>query len=104
MTAAVTEAQLQQMVTDLARLRGFLAYHTYDSRRSQRGFPDLVLVHTRTGRLIFAELKSERGRIRPEQDLWLNHLGARHEAYLWRPAHWTSGAIRRVLSTEQVAA
>jgi hypothetical protein len=96
----VTEALLQQQVTDLARWAGYLCYHTVDSRRSRPGFPDLVLVHTRNGRLIFAELKSEKGRIRPEQQVWLEHLGHHHEVYLWRPQHWESGVIRRVLTAE----
>jgi hypothetical protein len=100
----VTEAQLQQMVIDLARYCGYLAYHTYDSRRSQRGFPDLVLVHQQTGRLMFVELKSEKGRIRPEQKVWLEALGMRHDAFLWCPEHWTSGAIRSALQRSQAAA
>jgi len=100
----VTEAQLQSMVLDCARWAGYLAYHTHDSRRSRPGFPDLVLVHTTTGRLIFAELKSDKGRIRPEQDVWLQHLGKLHEAYLWRPVHWQTGVIRKVLTEARAAA
>jgi len=99
----MTEAALQQMVIDLARWAGFLHYHTTDSRKSRPGFPDLTLVHTTTGRLIFIELKSEKGKLRPEQDVWLQHLGVHHEAYVWRPAHWESGLIRRVLLEERRA-
>lgn len=79
-----TEAQWQQTVVELAKLCGWLVYHTYDSRRSEPGFPDLVLV--REQRLVFAELKTDRGRIRPEQQEWLERLhetGA--EVYVWRP-------------------
>ena len=42
-----------------------LVYHTYSSKRSApgfpdlAGFPDLVLVHPQSGRTIFAELKKE---------------------------------------------
>jgi len=100
----ISEAQLQQMVIDLAHWAGFMHYHTHDSRRSRPGFPDLVLVHTTTGRLIFVELKSDKGRIRPEQDVWLQHLGKQHEAYLWRPAHWHTGVIRKVLTGERAVA
>jgi len=56
----------------LARLAGFLVYHTHDSRRSEAGYPDLTI--TGKGRIIFAELKSERGRLRPEQSIWLATL------------------------------
>lgn len=99
----MTEAALQQMVIDLARWAGFMHFHATDMRRSRPGFPDLVLVHTTSGRLIFVELKSEKGRVRPEQDVWLQHLGRLHEAYLWRPVHWESGVIRRTLLGERQA-
>lgn len=88
------------MVVDLARWAGFLVYHTHDSRRSQPGFPDLVMVHAHTGRVIYAELKSETGRVRPEQQIWLRLLGIHHETFLWRPADWQDGTIRRVLTAE----
>ena len=68
-----TEAQFQRTVTEYAALTGWLWYHTHDSRRSHAGFPDLCLV--RGDRLIFAELKSERGRVRLEQEAWLQALG-----------------------------
>lgn len=100
----MSEAALQQMVIDLARWAGFMHYHVTDPRKSRPGFPDLVLVHTTTGRLIFVELKSEKGRIRPEQDVWLHHLGMRHEAYVWRPVHWETGVIRRILTEQRAAA
>lgn len=48
------------------------------------GFPDLVL--SRRERLIFAELKTGRGKTTPAQDIWLESLrGAPVEVYLWRP-------------------
>lgn len=80
------EESFQSDVWRLARLNGWRVYHTRDSRRSPAGFPDLVLV--RDGRLIFAELKSERGRVEPEQRAWLGDLmlvpGA--EVRIWRPS------------------
>jgi hypothetical protein len=99
----MTEARLQQMVIDLARWAGFLHYHTVDSRKSRPGFPDLVLVHATTGRLVIAELKSDTGRVTDAQQAWLSHLGKRHEVHLWRPADWESGEIRQVLTTEPKA-
>jgi len=54
-------------------------------------------VFVRDGRLIFAELKSERGRLTHPQRLWLAALrdcdGA--AAYEWRPSSWSE--IERVL-------
>lgn len=103
----LSEAALQRLVIDTARWAGFVHYHTVDSRKSRPGFPDLVLVHVASGRLLFVELKSTSGRIRPEQQEWIGHLSLRHEVHLWRPADWESGLIRDVLTHEpeaQVAA
>ncbi len=85
-TNIFSEREFQRQVLQLARLSGWLVYHTHDSRRSTPGFPDLVLV--RAPRLVFAELKSEKGRIRPEQSVWLEAFSGcvvAPESYLWRP-------------------
>lgn len=63
-----------------------MAYHTHDSRRSEPGFPDLVLV--KGTRLIFAELKADTGRVSPAQQRWLDALGATSRAVVWRPRDW----------------
>ena len=68
----MSEASFQGAVVEYARLRGWLVYHTRDSRGSQPGYPDLTLV--RGGRLIFAELKTDTGRVRVEQQAWLAAL------------------------------
>jgi hypothetical protein len=75
-------------VIALARLAGYLVYHTHDSRRSEAGYPDLTI--TGKGRIIFAELKSERGRLRPEQSIWLAALAQCPgvEVAMWKPSNW----------------
>ena len=84
---AEAEADLQRQVIALAESHGWLVYHTHNSRGSQPGFPDLVMA--RGQRVIFAELKSNLGRVRPEQQQWLDTLlAAGQEAYLWRPRDW----------------
>jgi hypothetical protein len=96
---AIEEVAFLATVTELATLTGWLVYHTYDSRRSQAGFPDLVLA--RGDRLIFAELKTDKGRIRPAQIEWLDRLGAVASSqpgisvYLWRPKDWAG--IEKIL-------
>lgn len=90
--ADVTERDFQASVRELARVCGWRVYATHDSRRSPAGFPDLVMVHKRSGRIIFAELKSERGRATREQLDWLADL-ERHACdgvtvALWRPSDW----------------
>ena len=95
--ANMSEAQLQRLVMALAAACGWtLRYHTHDSRRSDKGFPDCVFL--RGERLVFAELKSQKGRVRPEQVLWLDALrDSTAEAYLWRPSDWLAGDCERVL-------
>lgn len=91
----MTERQLQQAIVDCARLLGWRSYHTFDSRRSEPGFPDLVLVRDR---VVFAELKSERGRLTREQRAWAAALAAAGaEWHCWRPEDWTSGNVEAVL-------
>lgn len=80
----MTEAQFMAAVKQVVKLAGWDYYHTYDSRRSDPGFPDLVLA--RAPRLVFAELKTATGRLRPEQENWRDQLLAcGQEWYLWRP-------------------
>lgn len=83
-----SEAEFMQAVIRLAELCHFMVYHTYDSRRSNPGFPDLVLV--KDGRLIFAELKTASGRLSQYQRQWLFMLGLVDgiEVAVWRPEHW----------------
>lgn len=91
--ASMTEEQLQASVLDLAKALGMLAYHTHDSRRSAAGFPDLVLAGTRG--VIFAELKSAGGTMRPEQTNWKYMLIAGGQRWrLYRPGDWATGVIQ----------
>ena len=85
------EKDLDAQVRTLAAVYGFRRYHTYRSKRSPAGFPDLVLV--KPPRLIFAELKSDEGRTTADQDEWLADLGRvpAAETYIWRP-----GDIERI--------
>jgi hypothetical protein len=92
---AMSEAEWQRTVTEYATLRGWRWFHDNDSRLNRSGLPDLLMV--RTGRIVFAELKSEKGRVRPEQQDWLNDLEVCCvEAYLWRPSDWP--VVERVLA------
>ena len=88
-----TEKGFQAAVIELATLRGWLVYHTYDSRRSAKGFPDLCMV--RGGTLIFAELKAKRGVLTSPQEEWILRLigvktrtGGEVKVFVWRPSDW----------------
>ena len=48
------------------------------------GFPDIVMAHQVRG-LIFAELKTAKGKTSEAQDDWLETLRSHAECYLWRP-------------------
>jgi len=84
----ITEKQFLSQVDYLAKNTGWLTYHTWNSQHSAGGFPDLCMV--RGNRLIFTELKSEVGKVTPEQINWLCKLGQtiKPEVYLWRPSDW----------------
>jgi hypothetical protein len=87
----LTEKEWLAQVTQLARLYGWRCYHTLRSQGSGAGFPDLVLV--RPPQLVFAELKTDKGRVSPAQREWLADLDeaaadASHAIHVgvWRPA------------------
>lgn len=92
---AWSEKDFQQRVINLAESLGYsLIYHTHDSRRSQPGFPDLVLVNPSARRVLFRELKSAKGRIRPEQKAWGEGLlQAGFDFDFWYPKDWVNGKI-----------
>lgn len=92
--AGWSEAQLLACIRQLCqKIGGWQIYHTYCSKRSDPGFPDLVLVRPQTalhsGRLIFAELKREGASPTIPQQRWLEVLKtavAGVESYLWTPS------------------
>ena len=89
-----TEAAFQAQVIMLARTMGWMVQHTRPAQVGGKwltpvagdvGFPDLVLSH-RTKGLVFAELKTDKGRLAPAQQEWRDCLhSAGAEWYLWRP-------------------
>lgn len=95
-----SEKQFQDAVITTAKSMGYtLIYHTYDSRRSEPGFPDLILIHPGKGITLWRELKSAKGRLSPAQKKWIE--GARaagNDIDVWRPADLASERIIRELS------
>lgn len=95
------ENEFQNNIIELAQLKGFTVAH-FRTVRVQRkdgsvyyctpvqsqakGFPDLVLL--KEGRMIVAELKSDKGKTSPEQDKWLDLFCTVSETYVWRPKQW----------------
>src|SRR5437870_3667773 len=65
---AMTEAQRQDAITGLLDHYRIPWHHETDSRRSKAGFPDLCIFGRR---VVFWELKTQRGRVTPEQNALL---------------------------------
>jgi hypothetical protein len=90
----ITERQFMGKVEQLAEYCGWWVWHDNDSRRNRAGWPDLVLL--RPGRLIFAELKTDTGKLSAEQRRILSMLKmAGQEVYIWRPTDFET--IRGIL-------
>lgn len=85
-----SEKEFQAQVVQLAKLTGHLCYHTFDSRRSEPGFPDLVIIKPGMFRPLFVELKTESGKLSWPQEGWGKALrvcpGADYR--IWRPSDW----------------
>ena len=93
-----SESEFMGQVIALAYAKGWCIYHTYDSRRSVAGFPDLLMLHPQHGQIV-AELKTATGKLTPQQATWLLAFEqAGQKAAIWRPADLSSGLIGRWLA------
>jgi|SRR5690349_2664125 len=70
----ISEKVFQAQVKKAAILTGWMYYATWNSMHSPAGFPDVCLVHPKKKRIIFAELKSEIGKLSEKQTEWINAL------------------------------
>ena len=93
----MTEKEFQDKVTHLAKMHGWAVHHVSPHmvrpgvfRSDTPGWPDLTLVR-RTGdttEIIFAELKTDTGRVDDKQKYWLDQLSGGYECYVWRPMNF----------------
>ena len=127
LAADLTEKQLSDNIVSLARALGYLVHRdpTWRATGTDAGYPDLTLV--RGGRIIFAELKAEKGKLTGTQGDWCNEIGLVQEAiagfsglamiqgpdgwnqqvldivsrfvayYCWRPSDWYAGRVEEAL-------
>jgi hypothetical protein len=102
----ITEARFQADVEQLLTLFGWRWFHAPANKPSasgrvqnvKAGFPDLCAV--RGTRLLFAELKTQTGRLGPGQPEWLDGVErAGAESYLWRPEDMET--IRTLLASPE---
>ncbi len=101
----VSEIDFQKQVIDYAHLKGWRVAHfrgawSKDGKRyvtpvgaDGKGFPDLVLV--RKGELLFAELKSQNGKLSAEQETWRFALDTAALCVVRRPSDWSQ--IEKIL-------
>jgi hypothetical protein len=90
--AAMSEAELLETVRLFGRQLALLVYHTHDSRRSEAGFPDCIIVGRRG--VLWRELKKESGRVTGAQQTWINRLTtAGQDVGVWRPSDLVAGRV-----------
>ena len=109
--------QLTAAIVDYARLQGYLVYGVLDTRtpakRYSKGFPDLLLLRVGDNlwdsRLVFAELKTQKGELTRDQFHWLTLLGRLADLFecvttvkvievvIWRPLDWLDGTVEAAL-------
>ncbi len=94
------EREFQAAVVKEAKANGWLCFHVHNSRKSERGWPDLAMA--RGNRLLLWELKTATGTLDAPQETWrevLSGIGGTVEYAVKRPADWP--AIVRELSPTQ---
>lgn len=97
----ISEDDFLRTVVEYAQWHKWLVHHAKPAVKHDRwatwqdgdpGFPDLVLA--RDERVIFAELKREKGKPTKAQMEWIEALG-QPPAYVWYPSMWDT--IERIL-------
>ncbi len=99
---AISERDLQNAIVQAAHLYGYMVFHARPALSAKgwrtavqydgTGFPDLVMVGK--DRIVFAEIKSEKGKPSPAQQQWIAGLEAVARASstvrvcVWRPEDW----------------
>lgn len=86
------EKTLQSHVARSCEILGLGYYHTYDSRRSPKGFPDCVIWGP--GGVIFRELKRQMMKPTDVQAACIETMqAAGQDVDVWRPSDWFDGRI-----------
>ena len=100
MWEAESHDELLGKIIKVAHLHKWICAHFRPARTSTgwrtpveadaEGFPDLTLVRSGDRRILFIEVKTEKGKTTPAQEQWLEALRetGKCEVYLWRPSQW----------------
>lgn len=88
---SMTEDELSQAIIEAATYRGWRVHHIRRSdkavQQGHSGFPDLVLA--RNGKVLFFELKSEKGNLSADQIAWLNAI----DGGIQKVSFWIHGDV-----------
>lgn len=91
------ESELQAAVAGACRELDLKHYHTHNSRRSEKGWPDSVIVGPHG--VLYRELKRQSGYPTRDQREWIAALtAAGQDVAVWRPSDWHDGTIARQLA------
>jgi hypothetical protein len=101
----MSEAELSDCVVQTARLFGWRVLLVRPARTQHGwrtpfgadgvGWPDITAV--RNNQLIFGELKATKGKLTPEQTVWLEVLANVGTTAVWRPSDWADGTVEEAL-------
>ncbi len=87
----ITEKEFQSQVRDLSKiLHVEKYYHPFLSKWSEKGYPDITII--KVPKLIFLELKTDKGKVTPAQQEWNDLLNQCKtiEAHIVRPSDFES--------------
>lgn len=106
MSRPIKESEFKNQLISIAQMYGWRVHHDLPSMTKEgryrtaiqghAGFPDIVFVSGQPrGGIIFAELKTQIGRLDPAQKDWLDEIRlAGGEWYVWRPSDLTAATDR----------
>jgi hypothetical protein len=94
---AMSEAELEEGIRALCKDLGILRFHVKDSRGTNAGLPDDILIGP--GGVLWRECKTQKGQLTNAQWAVANALNlAGQDWNTWRPADLLSGQIARELA------
>lgn len=103
----MSEREWQDQVIDLMHVFGWRVAHFRPAKTERgwrtpvqadgQGFPDLIAA--RGNRLLAVELKAEKGKLSPQQAVWVESFAQTPaEVYVWRPSEFET--VHRILRSQ----
>jgi hypothetical protein len=70
------EKEIKSEIRRYLKIRGFFCWNQWQGQMSVKGVPDIVGLFPKSGRLFAVEVKTDRGRVRPEQQDFMDRINA----------------------------